>query len=106
MEASLGEFKAGATVYGEGADTVPMDVNSMVISVPKQSDSEFRRIGLALIEAATHFSENPTQQKLIVLITAGKQLSGAEGSEDDQESLESISEVLCFSKIKVIIVPV
>ena len=98
--------KTALVVYGEGADTVPIDVHSMVISVPHQSDSEFRRMDLALIEAATHFSENPTQQKLIVLITAGKQLSGAEGSEDDQERLESISEALCSSKIKVIIVPV
>ena len=44
-------------VYREGADTVPIDVNSMVISVPQLSDSEFRRMDLALIEAATHFSE-------------------------------------------------
>ena len=48
----------------------------------------------------------PTQNQLIVLITAGKQLSGAEGSKDEQGILSSISEELCSKNIKVVIVPV
>lgn len=61
---------------------------------------------LALREAAKHFMLKPTQNQLIVLITAGKQLSGAEGSEDEQGILSSTSEELRSRNIKVIIVPV
>ena len=98
--------KPALVVYGEKADTIELDPNTTVVSVLPQTESEFRRMDLALKEAAKHLMVKPTQNQLIVLITAGKQLSGAEGSDNEQEILSSISEELCSRNIKVIIVPV
>lgn len=42
---------------------------------------------LALKEAATLFSGNATQNKLIVLMTSGNQFSGEDGRKDDQKLL-------------------
>ena len=93
-------------VYGEKADTIELDPNTTDVFLPPQTESEFRRMDLALKEAGKHFMVKPTQNQLIVLITAGKQLPGAEGSVDEQGILSSISEELCSGNIKVIIVPV
>ena len=99
--------KPALVVYGEKADTIELDPNTADVSVPSQTESEFRRMDLALKEAAKHFMVKPTHQnRLIVLITAGKQLSEKEGSEDEQGILSSISEELCKENIKVIILPV
>ena len=98
--------KPALVVYGEKADTIELDPNTTVVSVLPQTESEFRRMDLALKEAAKHLMVKPTQHQLIVLITAGKQLSGAEGSKDEQGILSSISEELCSKNIKVVIVPV
>ena len=98
--------KPALVVYGEKADTIELDPNITDVFLPPQTESEFRRMDLALREAAKHFMLKPTQNQLIVLITAGKQLSGAEGSDNEQEILSSISEELCSRTIKVIIVPV
>ena len=98
--------KPALVVYGEKADTIELDPNITDVFIPPQTESEFRRMDLALKEAAKHFMLKPTQNQLIVLITVGKQLSGAEGSEDEQGILSSISEELCSRNIKVIIVPV
>ena len=98
--------KPALVVYGEKADTIELDPNTTVVSAPPQTESEFRRMDLALKEAAKHLMVKPTQNQLIVLITAGKQLSGAEGSKDEQGILSSISEELCSKNIKVVIVPV
>ena len=98
--------KPALVVYGEKADTIELDPNTTVVSVLPQTESEFRRMDLALKEAAKHLMVKPTQNQLIVLITAGKQLSGAEGSKDEQGILSSISEELCSKNIKVAIVPV
>lgn len=93
-------------VYGESAETIPVDVNSMKMSVPQQSRSEHRRMDLALKEAASHFSGNTTQNKLIMLMTSGNQFSGADGHKDDQKLLSSIIEELYSRNINVLIVPV
>ena len=96
-------------VYGESAETIPVDVNSMKMSVPQRkskSRSEHRRMDLALKEAASHFSGNTTQNKLIMLMTSGNQFSGADGHKDDQTLLSSIIEELYSRNIKVLIVPV
>ena len=53
----------------------------------QQSQSEQRRMDLALKEAATLFSGNATQNKLIVLMTSGNQFSGEDGRKDDQKLL-------------------
>ena len=98
--------KPALVVYGEKADTIELNPNTTVVSVLPQTESEFRRMDLALKEAAKHLMVKPTQNQLIVLITAGKQLSGAEGSKDEQGILSSISEELCSKNIKVVIVPV
>ena len=98
--------KPALVVYGEKADTIELDPNITDVFLPPQTESEFRRMDLALKEAAKHFMLKPTQNQLIVLITAGKQLSGAEGSEDEQGILSSTSEELRSRNIKVIIVPV
>ena len=98
--------KPAVVVYGEKADTIELDPNITDVFLPPQTESEFRRMDLALEEAAKHFMLKPTQNQLIVLITAGKQLSGAEGSEDEQGILSSTSEELRSRNIKVIIVPV
>ena len=98
--------KPALVVYGEKADTIELDPNITDVFLPPQTESEFRRMDLALREAAKHFMLKPTQNQLIVLITAGKQLSGAEGSEDEQGILSSTSEELRSRNIKVIIVPV
>lgn len=106
--------KPALVVYGEKADTLELDPNTTDVFLPPQTKSEFRRMDLALKEAAKHFKTNaatnaplkPTQNQLIVLITAGKQLSGAEGSEDEQGILSSTSEELRSRNIRVIIVPV
>ena len=93
-------------MYGEKADTIELDPNITDVFLPPQTESEFRRMDLALKEAAKLFMLKPTQNQLIVLITAGKQLSGAEGSEDEQGILSSTTEELRSRNIKVIIVPV
>ena len=98
--------KPALVVYGEKADTIELDPNITDVFLPPQTEREFRRMDLALEEAAKHFMLKPTQNQLIVLITAGKQLSGAEGSEDEQGILSSTSEELRSRNIKVIIVPV
>ena len=98
--------KPALVVYGEKADTIELDPNITDVFLPPQTEREFRRMDLALEEAAKHFMLKPTQNQLIVLITAGKQLSGAEGSKDEQGILSSISEELCSKNIKVVIVPV
>ena len=98
--------KPALVVYGEKADTIELDPNITDVFLPPQTEREFRRMDLALEEAAKHFMLKPTQNQLIVLITAGKQLSGAEGSEDEQGILSSTSEELRSRNIRVIIVPV
>ena len=63
----------------------------------------------ALKEAADNLTAikaaSQNRYQLVIMITAGKQFSNEEGKEDNDD-LNSASELLYSSKVKVIIVPV
>jgi len=91
-------------VYGESAQTILFDPTSGHLSGRIQSKG--RRMDLALSEAASNFSKRTNQHQLVVLITAGKQSSGAVNKENNQDLLVSASEKLYSKDIKVTIVSV
>ena len=102
-------------VYGDCATTVPFDpYDDKMFSVPlrelktnlKWSESKCRRMDLALTEAARNFNGSAIQHQLVVLITAGRQVSGEESKEDDRDLLVSASEALSCRNIKIVVVPV
>ena len=99
-------------VYGNAAETVPLIADNGTFSVDHQGlktklwrQTKGRRIDLALTEAANHFTSSANEH-LVILITAGRQLSGEESKEDDQQLLVSATEALSSKNIKVILVPV
>ena len=99
-------------VYGNAAETVCLDPDSGTFSVDHQGlktkawrQSKGRRIDLALREAADRFTSS-TNENLVVLLTAGRQLCGAESKEDDRELLVSATEAMSSKNVKVILVPV
>ena len=91
-------------VYGDSAQTIHFDPTSSHLNGRIQSKG--RRMDLALSEAASNFSERTNQHQLVVLITAGKQSSGAGNKENNQDLLVSASEKLYSKDIKVTIVSV
>lgn len=99
-------------VFGNAAETVHLKADNGTVSVDLQGletkawrQSKGRRIDLALREAADRLTSS-ANESLVVLITAGRQLSGEESKEDDRELLESATEALFSKNIKVILVPV
>lgn len=99
-------------VFGNAAETVRLKADSGTFSVDLQGletragrQSKGRRIDLALREAADRLTSS-ANENLVVLITAGRQLSGEESKEDDLELLVSATEALSSKNIKVILVPV
>ena len=99
-------------VYGNAAETVRLIANDGTFSVDHQGletkawrQTKGRRIDLALTEAANHFTSSANEH-LVILITAGRQLSGEESKEDDQQLLVSATEALSSKNIKVILLPV
>jgi len=99
-------------VYADWAKTIPLnpDDNSFSVQLNEMEartrvESKYRRMDLALTEAAGNFSGHSLQQQLVVLITAGRQFSGTE-KDDDHDFLVSATEVLSSKNIKVVIVPV
>lgn len=100
-----------AVVYGNGSEIVSFN------AVPGTFSGEFkgsrnkawrqskgRRMDLALTKAADCFTPS-ADEHLVILITAGRQVSGEESKEDDQD-LVSATEELSSKNIKVILVPV
>lgn len=105
--------KVALVRYGDDAKPIPHNPNDNSFSVQLSEQeartrvqSKRRRMDLALIEAADNFEGSPFQHQLVVLITAGRQYSGAESKEEDHELLVSASETLSSRNIKLIIVPV
>ena len=96
--------KRALVVYGDFAKTVPFHPNSAHLN--EQLESKCRRMDLALTEAAGNFSSSPSHNQLVVLITAGRQLSGTESKEDNHSLLVSASEMLNSRNVQVIVVPV
>ena len=96
--------KRALVVYGDFAKTVPFDPNSAHLN--ERFESKYRRMDLALTEAAGNFSSSPSHNQLVVLITAGRQLSGTESKQDDHSLLASASEMLYSRNVRVIVVPV
>lgn len=99
-------------VYGNAAETVCLDPDNGTFSVDLQGlktkawrQSKGRRIDLALREAADRFTSS-ANENLVVLLTAGRQLSCSESKEDDRELLVSATEAMSSKNIKVILVPV
>lgn len=99
-------------VFGNAAETVRLKANSGTFSVDVQGletragrQSKGRRIDLALREAADRFTSS-ANENLVVLLTAGRQLSADESKENDRELLVSATEALSSKNIKVILVPV
>ena len=101
-------------VYGDIAGTVPHDQSTKSfydhlreLKTGKWSESQCRRMDLALTEAAKCFRSDPNEvYHLIVLMTAGKQGSDKVNEERGKGLLESVAEELFSKKIKVIVVPV
>ena len=110
--------KAALVVYGHDSQTViPFDSNEEKLFSDKLGElktealfqGKCRRMDLALKEAADNLTaitaESQNQYQLVIMITAGKQLSSEEGKEDSDDLISS-SESLYSSNVKVIIVPV
>lgn len=101
-------------VYGDIARTVPHDPSTKSfydhvreLKTGKWSESQSRRMDLALTEAAKCFRSDPNEvYHLIVLMTAGKQGSDKDNKERGKGLLESVAEELFSKKIKVIVLPV
>ena len=108
----------GLVVYGHSAKALsfdPADEFSLQLNELRNNtwrESRNRRMDLALAAASQEFKRaSPNQlqtqfQQLVVLITAGRQVSGAQTKEDDHEFLVSASEALSSQNIEIIIVPV
>lgn len=90
-----------AVVYGNVAERVPLHAVGET-SLPQRRG---RRIDLALTKAANCFTSSANEQ-LIILITAGRQVSDAENKEGNKELLLSASQALSSANAKVILVPV
>lgn len=120
LNVTPGKSKAALVVYGDSAQTViPFNsgdknekkfyVQPGELKTRALSRSKCRRMDLALTKAADNLSaikpRNQNQHHLVVLITAGKQLTNEE-CEEENDLLLSASEALSSSSVKVIIVPV
>ncbi|XP_078346164.1 uncharacterized protein LOC144631584 isoform X2 [Oculina patagonica] len=110
-----GYSKAAFVAYGDECQTLwsfnPDNKRSSVKIVHKEmKNSKCRRMDLALKEAAHNLSKikqrRRNQHQLVVLITAGKQLSNLKQREEEDDRLLSAAELLSLRYIKVIIVPV
>ena len=109
--------KAALVVYGHDSQTViPFSPNEGKLFSDKLGElktkaliqGKCRRMDLALQEAAANLTAKvagQTQYQLVIMITAGKQLSGEEGKEDSHDLISS-SELLYSRNVNVIIVPV
>ena len=101
-------------VYADYAKTVPhgdilVSDQASDLKDLLQFEGKCRRMDLALKEAAGNFSASDDRHQLhqvVVLITAGRQVSGTEKKEDDHELLVLAVEELSSQNIKIIIVPV
>ena len=101
-------------VYGDSAEKIPFHPNNerfpdwlRNLKTTKWGGSQCRRMDLALTEAANYFgSDTNENHRLIVLITAGKQESGKNDKEEDQELLVSATEEVHAKHVNVILVPV
>ena len=101
-------------VYGDSAEKIPFHPDNerfpgwlRNLKTSKWSESQCRRMDLALTRAANYFSSDTNENhRLIVLITAGKQESGKNNKEEDQDLLISATEALQAKNVKVILVPV
>lgn len=101
-------------VYGDIVRTIPHDQSTKSfydhvreLKTGKGSESQTRRMDLALTEAAKCFRSDPNEvYHLIVLMTAGKQGSDKDNEESGKVLLELVAEELYSKKIKVIVVPV
>ena len=100
-----------AVVYGNDSETVSFSAAPGTFSDELQAlrnkawrQSKGRRMDLALTNAAGCFTPS-ADEHLVILITAGRQVSGEESKEDDQD-LVSATEELSSKNIKVILVPV
>lgn len=100
-----------AVVYGNGSEIVSFDAVPGTFSGELKGlrnkawrQSKGRRMDLALSKAAGCFTTS-ADEHLVILITAGRQVSGEESKEDNQD-LVSATEELSSKNIKVIVVPV
>ena len=110
----------GLVIYGHDAKALPFDPadeNMFFVQLNELRnktwhESRNRRMDLALAAAGRELvSASPNQlqtqlRQLVVLITAGPQVSSAQTKEEDHEFLVSASEALSSQNIKIIIVPV
>ena len=87
--------------YGDVAEIVPLHAAGET----SLRRSKGRRIDLALTKAADCFTSN-ANVKLMILITAGRQVSDAKSKKGSKELLSSASEALSSKNAKVILVPV
>lgn len=110
--------RAALVVYGHGSQTViPFNSSKEKLFSDKLGElktkplfqGKCRRMDLALKEADDNLTAikaaGQTQYQLVIMITAGKQLSSEEGKEDTDD-LNSSSELLYSRNVNVIIVPV
>lgn len=98
-------------VYADSAETVPFNPHGQASELKDllQFERKCRRMDMALKAAAGNFSTSDSAHQLhqiVVLITAGRQVSGTEKKEDDHELLVSAVKELSSQNIKIIIVPV
>ena len=100
-----------AVVFGNGSEIVSFNAVPGTFSGELKGlrnkawrQSKGRRMDLALSKAAGCFTTS-ADEHLVILITAGRQVSGEESKEDNQD-LVSATEELSSKNIKVILVPV
>lgn len=98
-------------VYADCAKRVPFNPHGQASELKNlvQCEGKCRRMDKALKAAAGNFSASNSKHQLhqvVVLITAGRQVSGTEKKEDDHELLVSGVKELSSQNIKIIIVPV
>ena len=106
-------FIKDIVVYGDRAETVSFHPDDERFNVELRKlrtetlcKSKCRRMDLALTKAADYFTKNPNELHLVILITAGSQVSEPESKEDDRDLLVSAYEALSSNNVKVIVVPV
>lgn len=118
-DVTSGNSTAALVSYGDSANTViafysrgrkVFSDQLMELKTPEcRTSQKWRRMDLALSEAAYNLNAvrkgTRSQHQLVVLFTAGKQLSD-QGRQEDNDLLASASEKLSSEDIKVVIVPV
>ena len=105
-------------VYGHSAKVVTLDFGKDNSSVELTEvrpeawiESGRRRMDQALLKVADNFNERSKHHQnglhqLVILVTAGKQVSGTECNEDNSASLVSAYEKLSSENIKIVVVSV